>query len=182
MRICATLIVQNLFFFSSIDVYPRGFSGTLSNFKLGSQELLSRHSFFKIIGESIVASKAKQYLILRPSLMVGENARASTFVNIIKGCKGPFTLTKNSRFNLITHDQVWFCLNAALAKDRTGVMNLCSGLELSLDEVARDVGNENISWGKFQYLTPKIEASNAVQFFKAHDNNMSNLISTILNW
>jgi hypothetical protein len=169
-------------FFSSIDVYPRGFSGSLSDFELGSGEMLSRHAFFKIIGESIIGSKVKQHLILRPSLMVGKDARASTFVNIIRGSKGPFTLAKKSRFNLITHDQVLFCLQAALATKTKGTINLCSGLELSLDEVARHVSNDNISWGRFEYQTPKIEGSNTVKFFGGVENNISDLISTVLSW
>ena len=169
-------------FFSSIDVYPSDFEGTTSNFKIGSQELLSKHAFFKILGESIVLSKAKQYLILRPSLMIGKDARANTLVNIIRGYKGPFSLTKSSRFNLITHDQVWCCLNAALATDKRGIMNLCSGLELSLDQVARKVGNKKVLWGNFKYSTPQIKDSNAVKFFNLNDHKISDFISLVQSW
>ena len=37
------------------------------NFKIGSQEFLSKHAFFKILGES-TAVKSQTGLILRPSL------------------------------------------------------------------------------------------------------------------
>ena len=169
-------------FFSSIDVYPKKSSENLLDYELGSGELLNRHAFFKIVGESIVASKVKNHIILRPSLMIGKDARASTFVNIVNGNKGPFTLSKNSRFNVITHDQVLFCIQAALNTNKKGVINLCSGLELSLEEVAEHAGNNSIKWGKYEYLTPKIEYSNAIHSFGADDIKMSELISIIRNW
>ncbi len=169
-------------FFSSIDVYPKELNIKSSDFKLGAGENFTRHAHFKIIGESIVASKKKKYLILRPSLMIGKNSRLNTFLNIIKGKKGPFTLAKNSRFNLITHDQILFCLQAALLKGMEGTINLCSGLEISLDEVAHHVENDNISWGQFEYKTPKLENSNMVQFFGGKDNTIDELISKVLNW
>ena len=169
-------------FFSSIDVYPKEASGNLLDFELGSGELLNRHAFFKIVGESIVVSKVKNHIILRPSLMIGKNARVSTLVNIVKGNKGPFTLTKNSRFNVITHDQVLFCIQAALKVNKKGIVNLCSGLEFSLEDVANYVNNKNITWGKYKYITPKIENSNAIQLYGADDIKMSELISTIKDW
>jgi nucleoside-diphosphate-sugar epimerase len=169
-------------FFSSIDVYPKKINLKSPDYKLGYGDLFSRQAFFKIMGESIVASKAKNFLILRPSLMIGEYARANTFVNIIRGKEGPFTLSKNSMFNLITHDQVWFCLQAAFFKEIRGVMNLCSGLYVSLDEVARKVKNNNISWGDYDYQTPKIEDSNTIKLFGGTDYKIEDIISKVLSW
>lgn len=169
-------------FFSSIDVYPKKFKGSQPDYRTGSEDLLNRHAFFKIVGESIVASKVKNHFIFRPSLMIGKNARINTLVNIVKGKKGPFTLAKNSRFNLITHDQVLFCIQAALTANKKRVINLCSGLEVSLDEIARHVGNNNIQWGQHEYITPKIENSNAIQFFGADDIKINELVSMILSW
>jgi dTDP-4-dehydrorhamnose reductase len=169
-------------FFSSIDVYPREFDGKLSDYKLGSGDLLSRHAFFKIIGESIVASKAKNFLILRPSLMIGEDARMNTLMNIVRGNKGPYTLGKNSEFNLITHDQVWLFLQAALAQETRGIVNLCSGLYLSLDQVAQEVKNYNVSWGNYNYKTPKIDGSNAVKLFGGNEYKIEDIVSKVLSW
>ena len=148
-------------FFSSVDVYPLNFDGNLSNFKLGFGDYHTRHAFFKMIGESIVLSKIKNYLILRPTLMVGKDARLSTVTNIICGKKGPYSLTKTSRFNII---------------------NLFSDLEFSLEELAKQVKNENISWGKFEYKTPKIKEINPIQLFGGRNNTIQELISTVRNF
>jgi hypothetical protein len=159
-----------------------GFSGKISDFQLGSDELFSRHAFFKTIGESIVASKASKYLIIRPSLMIGEDARINTLVSIVKGNKGPFTLSKDSEFNLITHDQIFFCLQAALSQKMMGIINLCSGLYLTLDKVANHVGNNNVNWGNYKYQTPKIKESNAIKLFKGMEYDLEGLISKIYSW
>lgn len=169
-------------FFSSVDVYPLNFDGNLSNFKLGFGNYHTRHAFFKMIGESIVLSKIKNYLILRPTLMVGKDARLSTVTNIICGKKGPYSLTKTSRFNIITHDQIFFCIQAALRRNKTGIINLFSDLEFSLEELAKQVKNENISWGKFEYKTPKIKEINPIQLFGGRNNTIQELISTVRNF
>ena len=169
-------------FFSSIDVYPKEFNGKLSDYKLGSVDLHSRHAFFKIIGESIVASKSKSFLILRPSLMIGKDARVNTLTNIVKGNKGPFSLGKNSEFNLITHDQVWLSLQAVLAQEMRGIVNFCSGLYLSLDEVAQKVKNFDILWGDYNYKTSKVYNSNIVKFSRGIEYNIDEIVSKILSW
>jgi nucleoside-diphosphate-sugar epimerase len=169
-------------FFSSIEIYSKEFNGKLSDHKLGSGDLFSKHGFFKIIGESIVASKAKNFIILRPSLMIGEDSRINTLMNIVRGNKGPFTLGKNSEFNLITHDQVWSFLQAVLAQEMRGVFNLCSGLNLSLDEVAQEVKNYNISWGDYNYKTPKIDDSNIIKLFGLTEYKIEDIVSNVLSW
>ena len=50
------------------------------------------------------------------------------------------------------------------------------------DIVIPPVENDNISWGQFEYKTPKLENSNMVQFFGGKDNTIDELISKVLNW
>lgn len=88
-------------YISSSDVYERHESpSTTSENQQVDPRLLSSYGFHKYLSENIVAHQARDYLILRCSMMVGTHLKKGPFSDVMNGI--PLFIRLDSRLQLIT--------------------------------------------------------------------------------
>ena len=105
----------------------------------------------KRISETIVSTIARDYLIIRPSSLLGKDMKENTFTKILHG--EPVYLTEDSVMNYITHKDVLDVIEAEYPYD--GIVYLCSNENITLGEIADLVGKK-IEFGDYKCEQPSI--------------------------
>ena len=113
----------------------------------------------KRISETIVSTIARDYLIIRPSSLLGKDMKENTFTKILHG--EPVYLTEDSVMNYITHKDVLDVIEAEYPYD--GIVYLCSNENITLAEIADLVGKK-IEFG--DYNTNKTSKDNVTKFIE----------------
>ena len=103
------------------------------------------------ISETIVSTIARDYLIIRPSSLLGKDMKENTFTKILHG--EPVYLTEDSVMNYITHKDVLDVIEAEYPYD--GIVYLCSNENITLGEIADLVGKK-IEFGDYKCEQPSI--------------------------
>jgi len=109
------------------------------------------YSAAKRISETIVSTISQNYLIIRPSSLLGKSMKENTFTKILDG--KPVYLTEDSLMNYITHEDVLNVIEAEYPYD--GIVYLCSNENITLGEVADLVGKK-IEFGDYWHKHPSI--------------------------
>jgi nucleoside-diphosphate-sugar epimerase len=104
----------------------------------------SPYGVTKRISEIIVQNICKDYLILRPSSLVGNEMRKNSFQKIVNG--EDIELTPCTVMNYILYEDV---LNSII-ENYSGVKVLRSSENITLKEVA-EIFKKKISFGKIRY-------------------------------
>ena len=108
------------------------------------QQKTSPYGISKKISEAIVKKHAKNYLIIRPTGLLGKEMKKNTFQKIIHG--ESIALTQDSIMNYVLYDDV---LEMALS-DKQGVVTLCADGGVTMGEVA-DLASKNIEYGDIYF-------------------------------
>ena len=107
------------------------------------------YSAAKRISETIVSTISQNYLIIRPSSLLGKTMKENTFTKILDG--KPVYLTEDSVMNYITHEDVLKVIEAEYPYD--GIVYLCSNENITLGEIA-DLVDKKIEFGDYKCDTP----------------------------
>jgi len=122
-------------YFSSVDIYKD----------------FTPYSFTKMMAESVVCEKAKGYLVLRLSALLGNTTRKNSLLKILEG-NAVLTLSCESFFNYILQSDILDLLKQGTAQDKSGVYDFVSSTNVTLGEVARHY-DKQVSFGEFRYET-----------------------------
>jgi nucleoside-diphosphate-sugar epimerase len=125
---------------SSIDVYPlpRRIADETAEFDV--QGLQGPYAHSKLFSEVLVRSGCANHLVLRPVTLLGPAMRPNSTLRLLTeaGCR--LTLSGESRFNYVLHDDVARFIAAAIEMDLRGVLHLASRGAVKLADVARELG------------------------------------------
>lgn len=111
----------------------------------------STYAKTKKILEDYLKENCCNYLIIRPSLLIGDGMKINNVLKIAFNSQTPLTLSKDSSFSLIWYEDVLSVINS----NATGEYNLTSGELIKLEDVASFFSVQP-KWGDFRYETPKI--------------------------
>ena len=101
--------------------------------------------------EQMVLEDSQNNLIVRPGLLIGSGMKYNTVARLFTEQRPNFTLSKKSYFYITHYQEV---VEFALSK-HYGIWTVCSKQNLSLDEMAKDIGCTP-RWGSYEYR-PQIE-------------------------
>lgn len=104
----------------------------------------SPYGISKRISEVIVRDSCNDYLVLRPSSLIGDGMRKNTFQKIIKG--EDIALTSNTVMNYVLYEDV-LC---AIKEGYSGIKVLRSNDDMTIGEVT-GVFEKNINFGSIHY-------------------------------
>ena len=104
----------------------------------------SPYGVTKRISEIIVKSLCDDYLILRPSALLGEEMKKNTFQKIVSG--EDIALTPNTIMNYISYEDVL----DAIHSDISGTKVLRSDKDISIKEVV-DIFDKDLKYGDIHY-------------------------------
>ena len=132
------------------------------------------YSAAKRISETIVSTISRNYLIIRPSSLLGKSMKENTFTKILDG--KPVYLTEDSIMNYISHEDVLKVIEAEYPYD--GIVYLCSNENITLGEIA-DLFGKKIEFGDYKcqqkstftdYNTGKDSLDNVVKFITNYED------------
>jgi dTDP-4-dehydrorhamnose reductase len=124
---------KKFIYISSLEIYNEPFTS---------------YRFVKLCSESIVFKRAKSFLILRISALLGVDIRKTTVYRILKENKPKLTLSEDSIFNYILHSDLFEFIFEDF--NRTGIVNFISDGNITLGRV-NEIFNGNTVWGNYKY-------------------------------
>lgn len=105
-------------YISSSDVYPDHSSiATTKESDIIDSSLLCPYGFHKFLSEKIVQNNCKDYLIIRPCLLLGTTLRKGPVFDIINN--NPLFITEDSRIAMITTSEIANVIDLLIQQNRT---------------------------------------------------------------
>jgi nucleoside-diphosphate-sugar epimerase len=157
----AKISCRKFIYISSIDVYPKSLKDSEESDDFLLSDVNAPYSQFKLIAETIVRKNCQNFLILRPSAMIGKDSRENSLIKILKNLPTKLTLSPDSSFNYILHDDVLSFIRRAVDQNLEGVFNLASSSNVDLQTVVKKYDNNNVEFGDFLYKTPQLNNNKA---------------------
>lgn len=109
----------------------------------------SDYALNKIKLEKIIMKNLSNFLIIRPTLLLGPDMRFNQILKIATKSKSKLSLSPESSFNLIYYSDILPFIKGEFS----GVINLMSKNNVTLGEVAKYFDSLP-NWGKYKYVTP----------------------------
>lgn len=154
---------RRFIYFSSIDVYPK--SDEKEIYKEDTDFDLSKinnlYSYTKLLCEKLVAKNCDDYLILRPSMMLGKYMKKGNLYKLLYENDKVLSLTKDSTFNIIDYNFINVFIVKSIKENIRGIYNLVSKRNYTLEELCRinNIDINTVQFGKFKYITPNISGN-----------------------
>ena len=132
-------------FVSTAEVYPlQGHTGEEDQ-PIATERVRNLYAHTKLMAEALVRERGRNALILRCTGLLGPTARPSSLIRILRENRHTLTLSLESRFCHVLHEDVTAFILAAIERNLAGIYSLCSSESVTLGEVARSFGR-NVSW------------------------------------
>ncbi len=166
---------KKFIFFSTVDVYPRSEDTHREDEIISMQEMKGTYATTKLISKSLIRNRAKNFLIMRPTGLLGTYAKKGSLMKMISDKAPVITLTGDSQINCIMYADVLAFLQVAIKKDLKGIYNLASKGNITPKEVAV-LTKKNISYGTFEYAVGKYDVSKAIRASTAFNKSSAQVI------
>lgn len=167
---------KKFIYFSSVDVYPKDKKRHSEEESIDLNSLNGQYAITKLVSEEIVKNNCRDYLILRLSGLLGEYSKPNTLIKILTDDKPKLSITRNSSFNYMLHNDILAFLKYALEKDLKGVYNVASSSNLTVHEIAR-VLKKKVKYGKFHYDVGNIDNRKALSIFPSFNKTTLDVIT-----
>lgn len=151
---------KKFIFFSTVDIYPRTTRVHKENEVIALNEVGGMYAVTKLICESLIKNKAKNFLILRPTGLLGTYSKKGSLMKILFDEKPKITLTRDSEINCTLYADILAFIRLAIEKNIKGIYNIGSSRNITPQEAA-ELAKKNISYGKFKYQVGNYDISQA---------------------
>lgn len=170
---------KKFIFLSSVDIYPKT-PEIHAEDEIINMEVPNRiYVTTKLISESIVKERSPNFLILRPTTMLGNYSRKNTLLKIIEEERCDVFLSDKSRFNYILYSDVLDFINLAIRNDIKGIFNVASSSNILLSEVVNFL-NKKVHFGTYLYDVGNISNAKITSFFPAFGNRSEEVLMLFL--
>lgn len=145
-----TIPHKKFIYFSTVDIYAKNSEVHREDELIHIDASKGMYAITKLISESIVKGKGRNFLILRPTTLLGKYARRNTLTKIIEEVTEPLFLSDNSQFNYVLHSDILAFVTFSIDSDTKGIFNVASTDNLLLAEVAKLL-KKKVLFGKYLY-------------------------------
>ena len=159
-----TIPHKKFIYISSIDVYPK--NGVLhdENEKINIPEGISFYGMFKLMAETRVASRSKNYLILRCSALLSKYSRSNSLVRLLTKKHCELTISQDSIFNYVLCDDIAAFIKLAIERDLKYTYNICASTNVKIYDLA-SAFHKHVTFGHFKYETGNIDNRKAISIY-----------------
>lgn len=154
---------RKFIFVSSADVYPKADKIWQENDEFLIEEIENLYGLMKITAEAMISNQASNYLILRPTALLGKYSRPNSLIRILLENNIKLTLSSESTFNYILHEDVMSFIKVALQQDLQGVFNLAADNNILLKDVEA-LTDHHIHFGSYVYNTAQLNNQKAKNY------------------
>jgi len=153
---------KKFIFFSSVDIYPNNKAVNLETDHIDVLKIDGIYAVTKLISERLIQSFLDNYLILRPTSLLGCYMRKNTTRKIVEDKDPQVGLAKDSRFNYVLYKDIAEFLKTAIRKDIKGIFNVASKGSIVLSDVSKLV-SKKVKYGKACYKVPNVSNKKLVK-------------------
>lgn len=171
---------RKFIFFSTVDVYPVSREVCFEEDVLLLDQVTGVYGITKLMSEAMIREQLSNYLIVRPTTLVGRYMRQNTLLRIVNGDSEPLFLSSDSCFNLITYEDVVLFLKSALELDLTGVYNLASSDNITAKNIAQ-MAETKMKFGGYKYSVGNISNRKAVDVYSGIRKSSKCVVENLLN-
>lgn len=147
---------KKFIYLSSVEVYPLNDDLHSEANVIKVDSLRGIYAVSKLASEAIIQNNCDNFLILRPTTLLGEYSRKNNVVRLIEGMGPAPTLKGESVYNFVTHADVVGFIEYAIQKDLRGIYNVASSGNITLAEVAALLGRK-VEFGVHTYKVGNID-------------------------
>ncbi|MBP2316235.1 NAD-dependent epimerase/dehydratase family protein [Azospirillum soli] len=151
---------------STVDLYPRDGKIHDEASDIRAENLHGAYAVTKFYGEALVRAGAAPWVILRPTSLLGPYARRSTLARVLESPESVVGLSGDSRYNAVLHEDVAQFIQLAIEHRLSGVYNIASSDDISLDEIAKAF-DRRVTFGDHHYSAPRLDNSRATAVLPA---------------
>jgi nucleoside-diphosphate-sugar epimerase len=172
---------EKFIYISSIDVYPKE-QPDKEHFEdetISINQVNGLYPITKLIAESIIANRCKNYLILRASALLGKDSRTNSFLQLLKNNQPVLKLSSDSSFNYILHSDVLAFISFAINNDLRGIFNMTSSTNMTLSDVAI-ILKKKATFGSYCYNTGNISNKKIASIFPSFKKTSENVITQFI--
>lgn len=144
---------KKFIFISSVDVYPKSdprHEPYAEQAVINVNDLSGIYGITKLMSESIILNSCKNFLVLRPSALLGKYSRKNSLIKIIEDEPCALSVTEDSSFNYVLHSDLLEFIRIVLKNDLTGIYNMVSLGNISLGRIAEILGKQ-VKFGSVRY-------------------------------
>jgi len=171
-----TLLPHKKFIFiSTVDVYPKNNRLHTEKENIDAASLSDLYAITKLMSEAIVKNNCCNYLILRPTAMLGKYSRKNSLISILEDKRCTLSLSGKSSFNYVLHSDILEFIRYAIGRKLQGVYNIASSRALSLSQIAEMSGNR-VKFGKYNYYAGNISNKKVISTFKSFNKTSKDVI------
>ena len=163
-------------YISTVDVYPKNGELHKENELIEVKDIDSIYGITKLMSEEIIINNCENYLILRPTALLGPYIKPNSLTKIMDDDMENFTLSSGAQLNYVLHEDMLKFINLVIKKDLMGIYNLSSKENLPLFEIARIVGKDCSECGTHHYWIGNIDNSKVTKIFPDFDKHTKDII------
>jgi nucleoside-diphosphate-sugar epimerase len=153
---------RKFIFISTSDVYPKVNVKCHESDEFLLESVSGLYGISKLMAEAVVKNTTPNHLILRPTALLGRDARPNSLYKILFVDKPAITLSHASTFNYVLHEDVLDFIRIAISEDITGTYNVASSSNICLGDVASEFKLQP-EFGNFTYQSPQIDNTQIVK-------------------
>lgn len=147
-------------YISSVDVYPKTSKQHNEKEEIHLDTISNFYAATKLMSEAIIQKLCPKYLILRCSALLGKDAKANSLTKIINEEQPRLTLSADSVFNYVLHNDVLEFINLANKNNLQGIYNLTTAENITLAEIAKLL-DKKVTFGEYTYNVGDIDNTKA---------------------
>lgn len=152
-------------FISSCDVYNAEVTTAHSEEEV-LKAPLSVYGQEKLECENFVKENDLNFLILRPTSLVGPNESSQNLRRLLTEADPQLTLTSDSTLNFVDYSEVLELINAFAVDRISGVFNLARASSASVSSLAARM-KKTVTYGRHRYICPPMDNGKAAQIVPA---------------
>ena len=171
---------KRFIYISSVDVYPSKSIGS-EDLNISYLDLDNDYSISKLMSESLVKLYGIHPLILRPSVMLGAYMRENSLLKMFSKSPSVLTLSSNSSFNYVLHEDVGSFIKHCIFNRIAGVYNVSSKKNITLIDIKYEYELNDICFGKYFYETTSIDTSKIIAEYPIFKKSSRQVIKIFIN-
>ncbi|MEW6006658.1 MAG: NAD(P)-dependent oxidoreductase [bacterium] len=171
---------KKFIFFSTVDIYPKDNKYHSEDETIEINSICGIYGITKMISESIVRNFSKNYIILRPTALLGLYSRKNTLIEILESINNiTINLSANSVFNFVLYSDILNFIKFSINNDIKGIYNLSSSKNIVLSEIVKMLGKK-VQFGNYIYNVGNINNTKISSIFPAFNKTSLEVINQFI--
>jgi nucleoside-diphosphate-sugar epimerase len=145
---------KKFIFISTVDIYPASDQLYTEDTEFKVEEISTLYGRTKFLCEQIVKKYSSNYLILRPSALLGPGMRKNSLIKMFTENPCTLTLRADSMFNYISYKDILDFIKIAICNNLQGCFNASSNSSVTLKDIVTLFDFNSVKFGNYYYRTP----------------------------